>query len=107
VYQVKLILNFSVMEGNLNLISKHIIFRKYMQQEGMKGALDFDVGEFIDKAFVTFRKTKNVNETLYDLKYSFLNFINKHYTRNTNDIYTEVSIPVQTLLLIINITNSS
>lgn len=36
-----------------------------MKQQGMTGSLDFDVGEFLDKTFITFRKTKNVNETLY------------------------------------------
>jgi 5-methylthioribose kinase len=60
-----------------------------MEQEGMKGSLDFDVGDFLDKAFITFRKTKNVNETLYNYRYSFLNFITHHYTRNANDIYSE------------------
>ena len=58
----------------------------------MKGALDFDVDEFLDKAFITHRKTKTVNETFYNYRYSFLNFITKHYTRNTNDIYQEVRL---------------
>lgn len=31
----------------------------------MTGCLDFDVGEFLDKAFITYRKTKNFNETIY------------------------------------------
>ena len=58
----------------------------------MTGTLDFDVGEFLDKAFITFRKTKNINETMYSLRYNFLNLITKHYTRNTNDIYAEVIV---------------
>ena len=53
----------------------------------MKGSLDFDVGELLDKAFITFRKTKNVNETFYNYRYSFFNFITQNYTRNTKDIY--------------------
>ena len=36
-----------------------------MDEEGMKGSLDFDIGEFLDKAFITFRKTKNITETHY------------------------------------------
>jgi hypothetical protein len=58
-----------------------------MKKEGMKGALDFDAAEFLDKAFITYRKTKNLNETFHNLRYSFLNFITKHYTRNADDIY--------------------
>ena len=52
--------------------------------------MDFDVGEFLDKSFITFRKTKNLNEHFYNYRYSFLNFITKHYTRNAKDIYQEV-----------------
>lgn len=36
-----------------------------MKDEGMTSSIDFDIGEFLDKTFVTFRKTKNVNESLY------------------------------------------
>ena len=61
-----------------------------MKQEGMTGMLNFDVGEFLDKTFYTFRKTKNINETMYSLKYNFLNLIMKHQTRNVADIYQEV-----------------
>ena len=64
--------------------------RKFMKEEGMKGALDFDVGEFLDKTFITFRKTKNFNETIYKYRYSLLNFITNHHSRNTRDIYQEV-----------------
>ena len=56
----------------------------------MTGSLDFDVGEFLDKTFMTFRKTKNISEALYHNRYHFMNLITKHYTRNTNDIYQEV-----------------
>jgi hypothetical protein len=66
-----------------------------MKEEGMTGALDFDVGEFLDKTFVTFRKTKNFSEAVYSNRYNFLNLITKHYTRNTNDIYTEVIITIR------------
>lgn len=44
----------------------------------MAGMMDFDVGEFLDKTFYTFRKTKNISETFYSLKYNFLNLIMKH-----------------------------
>lgn len=72
------------MEGK-NKLFKGI--SKWMDEEGMKGSLDFDVGEFLDKAFITFRKTKNLSEKHYNLRYNFFNFITKHYTRNVNDIY--------------------
>ena len=61
-----------------------------MKDEGMTSSIDFDIGEFLDKTFVTFRKTKNVNESLYQMRYNFFNLINKHHTRNTNNIYKEV-----------------
>jgi hypothetical protein len=73
------------MEGIYILFSA--VFRKWMQEEGMKGSLDFDVGEFLDKTFITYRKTKSINEDFYMYRYSFFNFITKHYTRNANDIY--------------------
>ena len=68
-----------------------VVSRKWMEAEGMRGQLDFDVGEFLDKAFITFRKTKNLNEDFYNYRYSFFNFITKHYSRNVHDIYKEVS----------------
>ena len=58
----------------------------------MKGSLDFDVGELADKEFITFRKTKNINEHYYGYRYSFFNLVTKHYTRNAKDIYQEVII---------------
>jgi hypothetical protein len=38
------------------------------------------------KDFTTFRKTKNYNEMQYSTKYKFVNFINKHFVRNSDSI---------------------
>ena len=38
------------------------------------------------KDFVTFRKTKNYSETQYETKYKFVNFINKHFTRQSDSV---------------------
>ena len=57
-----------------------------MRQEGMAGSIDVELDDFMSKEFTTFRKTKNYSEVQYSTKYNFLNFINKHFTRNSNNI---------------------
>lgn len=57
-----------------------------MQREGMAGSIDVDLDDFMSKEFTTWRKTKNYNELQYSTKYHFLNFINKHFVRNSNSI---------------------
>ncbi len=57
-----------------------------MKQEGMAGNNDIDIGQLMDKEFVTFRKTKSFREGIY-YRWNFLNFINKHYTRSTDQVY--------------------
>jgi hypothetical protein len=54
-----------------------------MKQEGMAGSVDLDMGDFLDKEFHTFRKTKTFKEAAY-YKWNFLNLVNKHYTRGTD-----------------------
>lgn len=49
----------------------------------MAGNIDFDIGDFLDKEFYTFRKTKSYKEATY-YRWNFLNLITKHYTRNTD-----------------------
>lgn len=58
-----------------------------MQNEGLDTS-EFDVSNFLDKAFYTFRKTKTLDET-YFVRYNPFNLINKHYTRSVNDIFRE------------------
>jgi len=57
-----------------------------MKEEGMTGNIDIDIGQLMDKQFVTFRKTKNFKEAIY-YRWNPLNFINKHYTRSTDHVY--------------------
>lgn len=57
-----------------------------MKQEGMAGCIDVDLDDFMGKEFVTFRKTKNYSELQYSTKYKFVNFVNKHFTRNQDNI---------------------
>lgn len=57
-----------------------------MRQEGMAGQVEVDLDDFMSKEFTTFRKTKNYSEVQYSTKYNFLNLINKHFVRNSNNI---------------------
>ena len=63
-----------------------------MKQEGMAGSIQVDLDDFMGKEFVTFRKTKNYSEVQYSTKYSFVNLVNKHFTRRQEDIIDQVSI---------------
>ena len=40
----------------------HNEYREHMQKEGMSGAVDVNLDDFMSKEFVTFRKTKNYSE---------------------------------------------
>ncbi len=62
---------------------------KAMTQEGMTAQIEVDLDDFMGKEFHTFRKTKNYSEVQYSTKYHFLNFINKHFTRNSNSILNQ------------------
>jgi hypothetical protein len=58
-----------------------------MTREGMSGQIEVDLNEFQGpKDFTTFRKTKNYNEMQYSTKYKFVNFVNKHFVRNSDSI---------------------
>lgn len=52
----------------------------------MAANIEMDIGDFCDKEFYTFRKTKSFKEAIY-YRWNFLNFITKHYTRNADQIY--------------------
>jgi hypothetical protein len=52
----------------------------------MAGSIQVDLDDFMGKEFVTFRKTKNYSEVQYSTKYSFVNLVNKHFTRRQEDI---------------------
>ena len=60
-----------------------------MRQEGMAGSIEVDLDDFMGKEFVTARKTKYYSEVQYSTKYHFLNLINKHFVRNSNNILNQ------------------
>ena len=53
-----------------------------LRERGVESELD--VSQFMDKGFHTFRKTKVIHESQFQ-RYSPMNLINKHWTRNVND----------------------
>jgi uncharacterized protein VirK/YbjX len=61
-----------------------------MRQEGMAGEIEVDLDDFMGKEFVTFRKTKNYSEVQYSTKYTFVNLVNKHFTRQQDNILNQM-----------------
>lgn len=59
---------------------------QWMKQEGFQPTVDLDMGLLADKTFTTYRKTKTFNETIF-LRWNPFNLINKHYTRQTDQVY--------------------
>lgn len=57
-----------------------------MKAEGMVASVDVDMDDFQNKEFVTSRKTKNYSEVQYSTKYKFVNLINKHFVRGSDQI---------------------
>lgn len=70
----------------------------FMKKEGFTPTIEFDIGNFMDKTFTTYRKTKAFNETIF-FRWNPFNLINKHFTRNTDQIYDLVSYPHQSNFL--------
>ena len=61
-----------------------------MAREGMAGQVEVDLDDFKGKDFVTHRKTKSYNELQYSTKYKFVNFVNKHFVRNSDNILAQL-----------------
>lgn len=61
-----------------------------MKKEGFEPTVEFDIGNFMDKTFTTYRKTKTTNEFIF-FRWNPFNLVNKHFTRNTDQIYDLVS----------------
>ena len=64
------------------------------QVEGLEDSM-YDISNFLDKAFHTYRKTNVWREEIF-YRYNFFNWINKHYSRHVDTIYesfTEHEIP--------------
>lgn len=59
---------------------------QWMKKEGLESTVDVDMDKFMDKTFVTFRKTKTFKESVY-YRWNPLNFVNKHYTKATDDVH--------------------
>jgi hypothetical protein len=57
-----------------------------MKAEGMAGGIEVDMDDMMNKEFITTRKTKTYSEVQYSTKYNFLNLINKHFVRGTNNL---------------------
>lgn len=76
-----------------------------MKQEGMAGSIQVDLDDFHNKDFVTFRKTKNYSEVQYSTKYTFVNFVNKHFVQRQEDILDQVSIKLRKSTLLFFIGN--
>lgn len=56
-----------------------------MQQEGLAES-EIDIGNFNDKTFYTWRKTKHLTEVQSFSRWSWMNWVNTHYRRNANTI---------------------
>ena len=69
-----------------------------MKKEGFEPTVDFDIGQFMDKTFTTYRKGKTTNENVF-FRWNPFNLINKHFTRNTDQIYDTVSKPKLLILI--------
>lgn len=55
----------------------------WMKKEGFETAVEFDIGNFMDKTFTTYRKTKTEHEDIF-FRWNPFNLVNKHFTRNTD-----------------------
>ena len=59
----------------------------WMKREGgFEPTVDFEIGQFMDKTFTTYRKTKTFKEGIY-FKWNPFNLVNKHFTRQTDHVY--------------------
>ena len=65
--------------------SKGLVRSEIGKRTGIKftPTVEFDVGNFMDKTFTTYRKTKAFNETIF-FRWNPFNLVNKHFTRNTD-----------------------
>ena len=82
--------------SNLNEVSKDKAEVQYigyggpwMKKEGFDPTVDVDIDQFADKTFTTYRKTKTQEQL--NFRWNPMNLINKHYTRQTDDVFEAVS----------------
>jgi hypothetical protein len=68
---------------------------KNMAAEGFRQDFNFDIDNLLDKTFHSFRKSKT-NTKANHWKWNPFNLVNKHYTRNADqvyDLFTEANVP--------------
>ena len=68
---------------------------KYMAAEGFQQDFEFDISNLLDKTFNTYRKSKT-NAVANHWKWNPFNLVNKHYTRNGDqvfDLFMEAQVP--------------
>ena len=68
---------------------------KYMAAEGFHQDFDFDISNLLDKTFHTYRKSKTNNINNH-WKWNPFNLVNKHYTRNADQVFElmmEANVP--------------
>ena len=66
-----------------------------MKKEGFEPTVDFDIGQFMDKTFTTYRKTKSFKEDIF-FRWNPFNLTNKHFTNETDKVYDQVSSIIHT-----------
>ena len=59
---------------------------KHMAAEGFRNDFNFDLDNLLDKTFHSFRKSKT-NNVHNHWKWNPFNLVNKHYTRNADQVY--------------------
>ena len=67
---------------------------KFMAAEGFKQDFHFDIDNLLDKTFHSYRKSKT-NHKRNHWKWNPFNLVNKHYTRNADqvyDLFTEANV---------------
>jgi len=57
-----------------------------MAEEGFHNDFKVDLEQLLDKTFHTYRKSKTLNENVF-FRWNPFNLVNKHYTRDTNQVY--------------------
>lgn len=66
-----------------------------MEAEGFRQDFNFDIDNLLDKTFHSFRKSKTNNKRNH-WKWNPFNLVNKHMTRNADqvyDLFTEANVP--------------
>ena len=63
---------------------------QWMQKEGFDQTFDFNIDNLMDKTFHSYRKSKT-NHISNHYKWTPFNLVNKHYTRNADQVFDNMS----------------